>query len=229
MSTVFARVSATSPGPWIVVVSFVSASKDLGSTIPYILSVLGIKTPESVSQKIRKMFPKALSLSYNWSYVLLQVVYERILRKILRDKQVKLTVLEGRTRPVSTHRGCWLCTTITTIWKRTLHLRFTQGTRKIIVQFDLHEWGKKISLVPCLTRRLTASRLWSPSTYKLNAQKTHVILTLSVHQLIVVVRIVNKKIFIKKMIVKKITHKKTNKFFLTERWKAKKKNRTRRN
>uniref|UniRef100_K1RL07 Uncharacterized protein n=1 Tax=Magallana gigas TaxID=29159 RepID=K1RL07_MAGGI len=61
------------------------------------------------------MFPKALSLSYNWSYVLLQVVYERILRKILRDKQVKLTVLEGRTRPVSTHRGCWLCTTITTI------------------------------------------------------------------------------------------------------------------
>lgn len=42
-----------------------------------------------------------LSLSHNWSYVLLRVVYGRILLKILRD-----TLLEGRTRPVSTLVGC---------------------------------------------------------------------------------------------------------------------------
>lgn len=42
-----------------------------------------------------------LSLSHNWSYVLLRVVYGRILMKILRD-----TLFEGRTRPVSTLVGC---------------------------------------------------------------------------------------------------------------------------
>lgn len=42
-----------------------------------------------------------LSLSHNWSYVLLRGVYGRILMKILRD-----TLLEGRTRPVSTLVGC---------------------------------------------------------------------------------------------------------------------------
>lgn len=42
-----------------------------------------------------------LSLSHSWSYVLLRGVYGRILMKILRD-----TLLEGRTRPVSTLVGC---------------------------------------------------------------------------------------------------------------------------
>lgn len=42
-----------------------------------------------------------LSLSHNWSYVLLRGVFGRILMKILRD-----TLLEGRTRPVSTLVGC---------------------------------------------------------------------------------------------------------------------------
>lgn len=47
-----------------------------------------------------------LSLSHNWSYVLLRGAYGRILMKILRD-----TLLEGRTRPVSTLVG-WTCKTI---------------------------------------------------------------------------------------------------------------------
>lgn len=38
--------------------------------------------------------------------VRLRVVYERIIMKILRDTQVRFTVLEGRTLPVRMHGGC---------------------------------------------------------------------------------------------------------------------------
>lgn len=45
------------------------------------------------------------SLSHDWSYMLLRVVCGRIFMKILQDTQVHLTILEGRTLPVSMVSG----------------------------------------------------------------------------------------------------------------------------
>lgn len=121
-----------------------------------------------------------VSLSPNWSHVLLWVVYGWILIKICKTRKCILqfwkdvhlpwarTVAVGHAEQ-SPRFPC-------EIWKRTLHLRFTQGTRKITVRFDLRELWKGILLNPCVTR----------STYKWNVQYTYVILTSCVHQLLVV-------------------------------------------
>lgn len=128
------------------------------------------------------MLSKALNLIHIWS--LLLVVYGRILLKVLRDTQVHLKILEGRTLLVSTLGGCTHARFPCRIWKRTLNLRFSQETRNMALKFDLHEWLKEISLVSFVTRTLTAGRLCPPSTYKLNAEETYFTLTSSVHQLI---------------------------------------------
>lgn len=71
-------------------------------------------------------------------------IYGRILMKILQDTQVHLTILGGRTLPVNTHGTVAFVHPQQSpripfeIWKRTLILRFTQGTRKITVRFDGH-------------------------------------------------------------------------------------------
>lgn len=56
---------------------------------------------ESVSAELLR-FRGVLSLSHNWSYGLLRVVYPRILMTILQDSQVHLTILKERTLTVRT-------------------------------------------------------------------------------------------------------------------------------
>lgn len=55
--------------------------------------------------------------------MLLRVVYGQILLKILRDTQVRPTILEGRMLPVCTNGCCWTCTAITTVSWRNVQLK----------------------------------------------------------------------------------------------------------
>lgn len=73
--------------------------------------------------------------------------------KILRDTQEHLTILVGRTLPVSMLGGCWTCTTITTVSLRDVktHAALVLHS-KITVRFQLHEGRNEISIFHCVIR-----------------------------------------------------------------------------